>query len=107
MRKAFTAQHPTEAYFLKGLLESEGIAAEVRGEALFGARGEAPVTADTLPSIWVLDDSQFERALEILRNRQEGAPREVWECPNCGELLEPQFSTCWKCGMDNPKGTPP
>jgi hypothetical protein len=21
-----------------------------------------------------------------------------WKCPKCGEELEPQFGSCWKCG---------
>jgi hypothetical protein len=21
-----------------------------------------------------------------------------WKCPKCGEILEPQFDSCWKCG---------
>ena len=28
-----------------------GIDAEVRGEALFGLRGEIPITSDTLPAV--------------------------------------------------------
>ena len=23
-----------------------------------------------------------------------------WTCPNCAELIEPQFDRCWKCGSD-------
>jgi hypothetical protein len=22
-----------------------------------------------------------------------------WKCPKCGEILEPQFESCWKCGI--------
>ena len=22
----------------------------------------------------------------------------AWQCPECGERLEPEFSECWKCG---------
>jgi hypothetical protein len=21
-----------------------------------------------------------------------------WKCPKCGEMSEPQFDSCWKCG---------
>jgi len=73
LRRVYVARHPTEAHFLKGLLASQGIEAEIRAEALFSARGELPVTSDTCPSVWVLDDSQLEE-------------------------LEPQFTECWRCG---------
>ncbi len=107
MKKVFVAQHPTEAYLVKGLLESQGIRAEVRGEALFGARGEAPVTPDTLPSVWVFNDIQIVEALEVIRGLQAGergaaAKGESWRCPNCSEMVEPQFTACWQCGADRP-----
>ena len=25
-----------------------------------------------------------------------------WECPACGETLEPQFEVCWNCGQEPP-----
>jgi len=103
LRRVYVARHPTEAHFLKGLLASQGIEAEIRGEALFSARGELPVTSDTCPSVWVLDDSQLDRALPVDRGvRTSGASsrylRGTWRCSSCGEELEPQFTECWRCG---------
>jgi hypothetical protein len=108
MGQIFVAQHPTEAHFVRDLLEAEGIAAEVRGEALFGMRGEAPVTPDTLPSVWVSGES-LEKALAIVAAYRDGDGRaeavgEPWRCPGCGEELEPQFTECWECGSARPKG---
>jgi hypothetical protein len=31
------------------------------------------------------------------------AARSPWKCPKCGEQLEPQFTTCWKCGTPREK----
>jgi hypothetical protein len=109
MRRVFVAQHPTEAYFVKDLLEAEGIDAEVRGEALFGMRGEAPVTPDTLPSVWVPEDTQVEKALAVIDDYRRGdgqaaAADELWRCPRCGEEIESQFTVCWKCGSARPEG---
>src|SRR5688572_25005627 len=102
MKKVFVAQHPTEAHFVKGLLEREGIAAEVRGETLFGVRGATPATPDTLPTVWILDDRQLTSAEEFVAGYERGdrSPEmegELWCCPNCGEMMEPQFTVCWKC----------
>ncbi len=109
MRQVFVAQHPTEAYFVKDLLEREGIDAEVRGEALFGMRGEAPVTPDTLPSVWVSEERQSEKALAVVAAYRRGDGRaaaagQPWRCLRCAEELESQFTTCWKCGSARPKG---
>jgi len=44
------------------------------------------------------------KKLDKIDNEAKGkneAPKIVggpWKCPKCGEMLEPQFNTCWKCG---------
>ena len=101
MTQVFVAQHPAEAHLVKGLLEADGIPAEVHGESLFGARGEAPATPDTLPSVWVVDDADAPRAAVILADFGRQSPeatRASWRCPNCGETVEGQFTDCWRCG---------
>jgi ribosomal protein S27AE len=104
--QVFIAQHPAEAHFVRGLLEADGIAAEVHGESLFGARGEAPATPDTLPSVWVVDDTDAPKAAVILAAfGRQGTPDialRSWRCPKCGETVEGQFTDCWHCGAGRP-----
>lgn len=111
MTKVFVAQHPTEAHLVKGMLETNGIPALVRGESLFGARGEAPVTPDTLPSVWVSDDNDAPAALAILAQYGPEATAanlgRPWSCPSCREQIEAQFSECWKCGTPRPEQSQP
>lgn len=66
MKQVFVARNPAEAHIVKGLLESRGIPAEVHGESLWGTRGETPLTPDTAPSVWVLDDLQVPEAIRIV-----------------------------------------
>ena len=108
MRQVFVGQHSAEAHFVKGLLEADGIETEVRGEALFGVRGEVPATPDTLPSVWV-QDSEVERARALVAayERREDPPAvswSEWRCPKCDESLDAQFTDCWQCGTSRPKG---
>ena len=96
------AKNPADAHLLKGLLEGENIAAEVHGEFLFGVRGEVPITPDTAPSVWIMDDSEYDRAMELVSTFREGDPAnpiegESWRC-GCGEDNESQFTECWSCG---------
>jgi hypothetical protein len=35
----------------------------------------------------------------------DNMPKAPWICPECGEGIEGQFATCWKCGTDKPEGT--
>ena len=66
VNRVFIAHDPIEAHFVKSLLERDGIAAEVRGEALFGLRPEIGISTDTLPAVWIVHDPQLQRALEIV-----------------------------------------
>ena len=109
MKQVFVAQNPTEAHLVKGLLEANGIAAEVHGESLFSVRGETPVTPDTLPSVWVLDESEATGALLVLADygRRDALATDrgiAWVCPACGERIEPQFTECWNCAAARPSG---
>jgi hypothetical protein len=103
MKRVYIAMNPTDAYLLKGLLESEGVKAVVQGEFLWTTRGEGPITTDTAPSVWVTDDTDFERAMEIVREFQSsegmsGPENKEWKCNNCNEINEGQFTECWHCG---------
>lgn len=100
MKQVHVARHAPEAHLVKGFLESNGIAAVVRGEYLTSGWGELP--ADVC-SVWVAEDADYERAAALLVAffTGEAARRhraEAWSCPHCGERLEGQFTECWKCG---------
>ena len=56
MKQVYIADDPTEAHLVKGILEQYGISCEVRGEALWGARGGLPLTSEALPTIWIVDE---------------------------------------------------
>ena len=88
---------------MKALLEGEGIQSEVIGEFLYGCRGEVPISPDTLPSVWVVEDSDYEKAEEIIRQyklTENGGMSngEEWKCSRCREMNEGIFTECWQCG---------
>src|SRR5688500_20379812 len=97
LKQVFVAQHPTEAHLVQGLLEANGIVAVVHGESLFSARGEAPATPDTLPSVWVLDDGQVTGAEVVLGRFGTQADAGTTDggtgaCPECGERTENKYT---------------
>lgn len=102
MKQVHVARDPGEAGLIKGILENEGIEVEIRGEWLFAARGEVALTSDTLPSVWIINDADLDRAKELVnafsQPQNEGA--EDWRCGRCGEQIEPQFGSCWNCGAE-------
>ena len=116
MRHVYTGRDEMDAHFVKGLLEQEGIKAVVAGENLEATWSTLPVSATSLPGVYV-PDGEEERALMIVRDYQqvdaanaenavEDAPRPTWKCANCGEAVEEQFTECWKCGHAKPTTAP-
>jgi len=101
MRKLKTFSHAQgpQAGMIKGLLEANGIACFIKNERLFTAMGEIPFV-ECFPELWLLNDEDEPRALDLLKNLAEPAatPFEPWTCPGCGEIIEGQFTRCWKCG---------
>lgn len=111
MQMVFVAQHPTEAHFVRGLLDADGIESEVRREALFTTMKAAALIPDCLPEVWVCNDAQVPRALDLVSRYSKGegmVPSDglPWRCPTCREELEPQFTSCWNCSTTKPKQVP-
>jgi hypothetical protein len=79
---------------IRSALDEAGIAYEVQNETL-------PYPgAIFYPEIWVIEDGEFAKACE-LRDTVSNLPATTespWKCPSCGEELEGQFHSCWKCG---------
>jgi putative signal transducing protein len=106
VKRVHMAKTVAEAHVIKGILESEGIASDVRGESLSGAVGTLPLY-EAWPSVWVADeDAERADQLVIAAFSGEGGSGEAWTCPGCGEELEGQFSDCWQCGTSDPTRGP-
>ncbi|AAO10520.1 putative signal transducing protein [Vibrio vulnificus] len=98
--KIFTANTPIEAHIVCQLLINEAVQCEVRGEGLFGLKGELPATEDTNPYIWLLEPEKLDFAKAILASfREQQVAHQNWLCPQCGEEIEGQFGACWHCGQ--------
>ena len=103
--KRLTA-HESLAYIghLKNVLEQSGIDCVIKNAQLSGGLGEIPFL-ECLPELWVLKDLDLDRAGELLAELEkpdEETPQ--WRCRKCNELIEGQFSVCWKCGTGSEDG---
>jgi hypothetical protein len=99
MKHVFTANTMSaDQEIVKRLLEKAKIPCMVRNEYLSMAAGEIPFTPAEL---WILNDEDYPRAKEIV-NAWQNAKMEnhgPWVC-RCGETVEGQFTSCWKCGRE-------
>ena len=63
-----------------------------------------------LPSLWVLEDADYEEAREVVNqylqaNVRTGAGEDPeWTCV-CGETIDGSFGACWSCGASAPEPT--
>ncbi len=69
MHEVYLPENNIEAHLVQGLLESEGIECEIRGQYLAGAAGELP--AGSTASLWV-HEAQFEQAKQVLARYEAG-----------------------------------
>ena len=101
MKKLVSSPHNAELELLRNMLSDSGIVCEVRN-------GDVSRTIPAPPfyeELWVSDEN-YDRASELLASWQRPTPSAAgsWKCPACGEVMEAQFSSCWKCGSqrENP-----
>lgn len=102
MKLVFRAASLLQVAHARNVLISAGIDCELRNQYLAGAIGELPML-ETWPQLWVDDPSESAalRALAAAAAAPAGAP---WTCQHCGEKLEAQFTSCWRCGAAFPSG---
>ena len=94
-----TMRQSTDVATLKILLQKEDIPCLIRNEHLSMAEGEIPLQ-ECLPELWVLNDGDYSRAYELVETWRNSpvVTHSQWLCAGCGETLESQFTSCWKCG---------
>lgn len=103
MRKIYEHIEFARVGHYQSILESNGIATLIKNTGASIGTGEIPFT-ETFPELWVVEDSEYDRAMELLEDYQPPDTSDLtdWTCPNCGESVEKQFGECWNCGTDRP-----
>ncbi len=100
MKRLIQAPNAALAHLWTAQLRGAGFDVSVQREFAGGIAGEIPVD-QALPEIWIMDNDQFDRARQVLRDLQN-LPHRRWHCPRCAELVEGPFEQCWNCGTDRP-----
>ncbi len=98
MKRVYRAASLIQVAHARNLLVAAGIDCEIHNQYLAGAMGELPLT-ETWPQL-VVEDGDEARALKALERGAAPSGGEPWICGACGERLEAQFTSCWRCGAD-------
>jgi hypothetical protein len=96
VKRVFRASSLLQVGHARNVLIAAGIDSELRNQYLAGALGDVPML-ETWPQLWVDDDLES-AALKALAKAAAEPAGTPWVCAQCGEKLEPQFTTCWRCG---------
>ncbi|RMF93667.1 MAG: DUF2007 domain-containing protein [Candidatus Schekmanbacteria bacterium] len=99
MKKVYSSPNFSLAALFKGILEENGIACIMKNEHIANLGGEVP-TNECWPEVWVLNDEDFDKAVEIISKQKQDRFLPSWNCPKCGENIEGQFTECWNCGYE-------
>jgi hypothetical protein len=96
MQRLVSADNLLLATLWQRVLESAGIACEIRNRYIGGALGEIPVD-QAWPQIWIQKDSDFAAAQALMSELQTTPNLASWRCSRCNESIEGQFFQCWRC----------
>ena len=100
MKRIHTTHVLVEVEAVRSYLESQGIGVTVEEDRI-GGIALLPSPAGTY-GVYVVKEEDFDLATECMerfldeeKSTEAAAP---WKCDGCGEVVEPQFTSCWKCG---------
>jgi len=97
MKKLTSSESLVTIHHWKNMLESEGIACELRNEHLGSVMGEVPFI-EVWPQLWIVNDLDYDRAKHLLSaDAEQESQTTPWTCRHCGETNEGQFAACWNC----------
>jgi hypothetical protein len=98
MKQLFTPTESAELGLLKNMLEEAGIRCALKNQQLSQTLPIEPFNVE----LWVINDDEFPRARELTKAWLNPPPSATgtWTCAKCGQRLNEQFDSCWKCGAN-------
>lgn len=96
MKIVYTNENNFLVSNIKNLIEAQGIEVFVKNEYAQGAIGEISAF-DSWPELWIVNDSDFERAMTIVNLSQTSKSAPEWQCGGCSEKNDASFEVCWNC----------
>jgi len=101
MKDLFREFDFTKVGYYQSIVESQGIETFIKNRDLSGLAGEAAIMPEVWPTLCVINDEDYDRAMAAIRDSvatdSEGSDIEV-KCPSCGETNPGNFDLCWSCG---------
>jgi hypothetical protein len=100
MKTVYSAPNLPLVSIVQNILEGHGIRCQLKNQFLSAGVGDIP-PIECWPQLCV-EDGDYPEAQRIVDDALEEKVLAPWTCGTCGEVMEGQFSDCWKCGADRP-----
>ena len=100
MKLIYTHENGFIVNNVKNIIEANGIETVLKNEFSSGAVGEVSAF-DAWMELWVFNDKDLERALEIISTMQSKADEPEWHCNQCAEENDASFDVCWNCQSEH------
>ncbi|NHN38640.1 DUF2007 domain-containing protein [Pseudomaricurvus alcaniphilus] len=100
MKLIYTNENRLLVGNVQNILEAHNIEVILKNEYSQGAVGELSVF-DSWPELWILMDSDYEKAVKVIENYKSKESDPEWVCSTCGESNDASFDSCWKCQNEN------
>ncbi len=107
MRRIYASKDRVAIEIVQGLLDEQGIESRVFNETASAVLGDIPFL-HAMPEVWVLHEEHVATAKTIVQSFESGEALEDrtgpdWICDSCGEAIEGQFTSCWRCTGTDPQ----
>ena len=99
MKELFRERDLIQVTYYQSILEAAGIPTFVRNENLSTSEGVS--IPDFFPALCVVNDADFDQAVEIIRlDVQKSAETSKADvvCGRCGQVSPTNLGDCWNCG---------
>ena len=97
--EVYWARNAGDAHLVAGLLEADGIRADVINEMLQAGAGELPLGPSSAPRVVVAvaDAARAQAIVQEWERRPKREPSETWRCGECGEQVDFALDACDYC----------
>lgn len=101
MKLLYTRENRYLVHNIKNIVENSGIEVMLKNEFAAGGAGDL-VPLETWLELWVVNDSDYGKATQILDASFNIDNTSDWVCSQCHEVNNGSFEFCWNCQNSAP-----
>lgn len=101
MKLVYTNENRYLVHNIQNIVENAGITIMLKNEFAAGAAGDL-VPHETWLELWVINDDDYDPAIQALDTAFSHIDDADWTCPQCQEKNNASFDFCWHCQHSSP-----